>query len=53
MRWLEKCYARVLETFKNELASKHDMKSEEIEICMDLAMRDLAGRSIYQNLSAT
>ena len=52
MRWLEKCYSRVLESFRNELTSKHNLKPEEIDICMDLAMQDLAGRSIYQNLTA-
>jgi RNA polymerase sigma-70 factor len=53
MRWLEKCYARVLEIFRGELTTKHGMKSEEVEICMDLAIQDLAGGNIYQNLSAS
>lgn len=53
MRWLEKCYARVLEIFRSELTSKHGLKAEEVEICMDLALQDLAGRNIYQNLSAS
>lgn len=52
MRWLEKCYARVLEIFRGELTTKHGMKPEEIDICMDLALQDLAGGNIYQNLSA-
>lgn len=52
MRWLEKCYSRVLEIFRDELISIHKMRSEEVEICMDLALKDLAGRNIYQNLSA-
>lgn len=52
MRWLEKCYARVLEVFKGELAAKHQLKPEEIAICMELAMEDLSGRGIYQNLAA-
>jgi len=52
MRWLEKCYARVLEIFRGELTAKHGMKSEEVESCMDLAIQDLAGGNIYQNLSA-
>src|SRR5437868_4721598 len=30
MRWLEKCYARVLETFRSELTTKHDLKDEEV-----------------------
>lgn len=52
MRWLEKCYARVLEIFKGELVTKHQLKPEEIAICMELAMEDLSGRGIYQNLAA-
>ena len=53
MRWLEKCYARVLEIFRGELTTKHGMKPEEVEICMDLAIEDLAGGNIYQNLTAS
>jgi len=53
MRWLEKCYAKVLASFRSELLEKHGLKAEEVEICMELAMQDLAGRSIYQDLSAT
>jgi RNA polymerase sigma-70 factor (ECF subfamily) len=53
MRWLEKCYERVLEVFKSELTAKHGMKPEEIEICMDLALQDLAGGNIFRNLTAT
>ena len=53
MRWLEKCYARVLETFRSELTSVGGLKPEEADICMDLALEDLAGGSIYQNLTAT
>jgi RNA polymerase sigma-70 factor len=53
MRWLEKCYARVLERFRSELQTVHNLKPEEIEICMDLALEDLAGSSVYRNLTAT
>jgi hypothetical protein len=53
MRWLEKCYCKVLEHFRNELETIHALRSEEVEICMDLALQDLAGQSIYRNLSAT
>jgi RNA polymerase sigma-70 factor (ECF subfamily) len=53
MRWLEKCYARVLELFRTELESGHGFAPEEIEICMDLALQDIAGSSIYRNLTAT
>jgi len=54
MRWLERSYAKVLELFRKELTTQHGMKVEEVEICMDLALQDLAGgTNIYQNLSAT
>jgi RNA polymerase sigma-70 factor len=53
MRWLEKSYARVLESFRAELTTLHGLGAEEVEICMDLALKDLSGRNIYQNLSAT
>jgi DNA-directed RNA polymerase specialized sigma24 family protein len=53
MRWLEKCYSKVLEHFRRELETVHALRSEEVEICMDLALQDLAGQSIYRNLSAT
>ena len=53
MRWLEKSYARVLQLFKSELASKHDLGPDEIEICLDLATQDLAAKSLFRNLTAT
>jgi RNA polymerase sigma-70 factor len=53
MRWLEKCYAKVLATFRNELAAKHSLREEEIKICLELAAEDLAGPNLYRNLSTT
>lgn len=52
MRWLEKSYSKVLQLFKNELRSVHSMREDEIAICMELATRDLANRSLARNLSA-
>lgn len=52
MRWLEKCYAKVLQLFRDELANVHNLKKEEIEICLGLATQDLAGGDIYRNLTA-
>jgi RNA polymerase sigma-70 factor len=52
MRWLEKSYGKVLQTFRTELQGK-GLKSEEIEICMQLATQDLAGSSFYRNLTAS
>jgi RNA polymerase sigma-70 factor len=53
MRWLEKCYAKVLKTFRAELVSSHNLTAEEIEVCLELATQDLAASSIYRNLSTT
>ncbi len=53
MRWLEKTYAKVLKTFKDELKSKMGLKQEEIEICMELATQDLASPNLYKNLMST
>lgn len=53
MRWLEKCYAKVLKLFRAELISTHNLTSSEIDICLELATQDLATSSIYRNLSAT
>ncbi len=53
MRWLEKCYAKVLQIFRAELQEKHHLKKEDIEICLSLATEDLAGSSLYRNLMTT
>ena len=53
MRWLEKSYGKVLQLFKSELQSKHNLSGDEIDICMELATQDLAGNSLFRNLTAT
>jgi RNA polymerase sigma-70 factor len=53
MRWLEKSYGKVLQLFRTELRSTHNLGDDEIEICMELATQDLASRSLYKNLTAT
>lgn len=53
MRWLEKCYRRVLELFRAELVEKHGLKDEHLEICIELATQDLASPNVYKNLMAT
>jgi hypothetical protein len=52
MRWLEKCYARVLQGFRTQLKSDSGFTDEEISICTELATQDLAGNSFFRNLSA-
>ena len=51
MRWLEKSYSKVLTGFRLELQKNHDLREEEIEICLGLATQDLAGRNLYKHLS--
>ncbi len=53
MRWLDKCYAKVLRTFRDQLVSAHGLNPDEIEICLGLATEDLAGPNIYKKLSTT
>lgn len=42
MRWLDKVYRKVSERFHAELAGKHGLKPEEIEICKAIAAEDPA-----------
>ena len=51
MRWLEKSYSKVLGGFRLELQKAHDLRDEEIEICLGLATQDLASPNLYQHLS--
>lgn len=53
MRWLEKSYAKVLKSFRAELQSAHNLREEELEICMALATQDLASPNLYRNLTTT
>ncbi len=53
MRWLEKTYKKVLSSFNEELKEKFKLKDEEIEICMELATKDLANANIYKNLATS
>jgi hypothetical protein len=53
MRWLEKSYAKVLITFRADLQTAHQMREEELEICMQLATQDLASSNLYRNLMTT
>jgi RNA polymerase sigma-70 factor len=51
MRWLEKTYKKVLDTFCDELDNKHKLEEKEIDICMELATQDLANPNLYRNLA--
>lgn len=52
MRWLEKCYAKVLQRFRDELTNVHKLRDDEIDICLGLATQDLAGADIYRSLAS-
>ena len=51
MRWLEKSYSKILTSFRFELQKAHNLRDEEIEICLGLATQDLASPNIYKHLS--
>lgn len=53
MRWLEKCYSKISEFFREELRKTHNFSDEEIEICLELATRDLASPNVFRNLTTT
>ena len=52
MRWLEKCYAKVLQLFRDELTNVHKLRKDEIDICLGLATEDLAGTDVYKSLAS-
>jgi len=52
MRWLEKCYAKVLKLFHDELTNVHKLRKDEIDICLGLATEDLAGADVYKSLAS-
>ena len=51
MRWLEKCYAKVLQSFRAQLQAESGLSEAEVAICTQLATQDLAGNSFFQNLN--
>ena len=53
MRWLEKSYSKVMNSFRAELYKTHNLSSEEVEICLELATQDLASPNLYRNLMTT
>ena len=53
MRWLEKCYAKVLQSFRTQLVSESGLSEAEVAICTQLATQDLAGGSFFNNLNVS
>ena len=52
MRWLDKSYAKILQSFKAELQTGHGLTPEEVGICLDLATQDLGVNSLFLSLNA-
>ncbi|MBS1793585.1 MAG: hypothetical protein JSS81_07015 [Acidobacteria bacterium] len=53
MRWLEKSYSKVLQTFLAELRGEHKLRENEVAICLELIKDEIANRSIFQSLKPT
>ncbi|PYT00697.1 MAG: hypothetical protein DMF63_06565 [Acidobacteria bacterium] len=51
MRWLDKCYSKILQLFRTELSSTHELGEAEIEICLDLVSQDLTDDNIFRHLA--
>lgn len=53
MRWLEKCYAKILESFQSRLREQFGLNEDEIALCTQHASEGLTGESLFRNLSTT
>lgn len=51
MRWLEKVYGKVLESFRSELREKSELSENEIELCVEMATEDLAPEDVRRHLT--
>jgi RNA polymerase sigma-70 factor len=52
MRWLEKVYGKVLDGFRRQLEEQGGLSAEEIEICLEMATKDLSGEDVRRHLSS-
>ena len=50
MRWLEKVYGKVLESFRSELQETSGLSDAEIETCVEMATEDLAPEDVRRHL---
>jgi hypothetical protein len=50
MRWLEKVYGKVLQSFRAELQERGGLKGEEVALCIEMATEDLAPDDIRRHL---
>ncbi len=51
MRWLEKTYQTVLDSFMKILHEEFALKDSEAAICIELATQDLANSNIYKKIT--
>jgi RNA polymerase sigma-70 factor (ECF subfamily) len=52
MRWLEKVYGKVLDCFRRELEEKGGLSADEIEICLEMATKDLSSEDVRRHLGS-
>lgn len=52
MRWLEKVYGKVLDCFRRELEEKGGLSTDEIEICLEMATKDLSSEDVRRHLGS-
>lgn len=50
MRWLDKTYAKILKSFKACLNKQHNLKHDEVKLCLEMAMTDLATADVRRHL---
>jgi len=50
MRWLEKVYSKVLQSFRAQLQERGGLKGEEVALCIEMATEDLAPEDIRRHL---
>ena len=53
MRWLDKSYSKILQSFRTDLQASHGFTSDEVRICLELASQELAPVSLFRSLSAS
>lgn len=53
MRWLDKSYSKILQSFRTDLQASHGFTSDEVRTCIELASQELAPVSLFRSLSAS
>lgn len=53
MRWLERVYGKVLECFRAHLIEKNRFTTAEVELCVEMANKDMASEDVRRHLTDT